>query len=117
MAQQFFTPALFTFLKDLKANNDREWFNENKQRFEDVVREPAKDFIAAFGDPLAKVTEHFVADTRTVGGSLFRIHRDTRFSRNRDAWTRHSFDCADGETGLGSLVFHSDGFAQERHER
>jgi uncharacterized protein (TIGR02453 family) len=89
MAQRYFTPALFTFIKDLKENNDREWFHENKARYEDVVREPAKDFIDAFATPLAKITEHFVADTRSVGGSLFRIHRDTRFSKDKTPYKTH----------------------------
>ncbi len=80
---RYFTPELFTFLKDLDANNDRVWFKANQQRYEDVVRQPALDFITDYGERLAKISDHFVADSRTVGGSLFRIQRDTRFSKDK----------------------------------
>lgn len=83
MASNYFTPELFRFLRDLKDNNDRVWFKENQQRFEDVVRQPALDFITDFAKPLQGISEHFVADSRTVGGSLFRIQRDTRFAKDK----------------------------------
>lgn len=83
MATRYFTPELFGFLKDLKDNNDRVWFKENQQRYEDAVRQPALDFITDFAEPLAGISEHFVADSRTVGGSLFRIQRDTRFAKDK----------------------------------
>lgn len=76
---RYFTPALFGFIRELKQNNDRPWFKENQARFDEVVREPALDFISDFGEPLLKVSKHFTADPRKVGGSLFRIQRDTRF--------------------------------------
>ena len=48
-----------------------------------MIREPALDFINDFAAPLAKISPNFVADSRTVGGSLFRIQRDTRFSKDK----------------------------------
>lgn len=78
-----FTPALFGFLKDLAANNNRDWFWANKDRYERDVRQPALEFITDFGPRLSSISEYFVADSRTVGGSLFRIHRDTRFSKDK----------------------------------
>ena len=83
MASRYFTPALFTFLKDLKVNNDRTWFKANQERYEESVRQPALDFITDYADRLAKISPHLVADARTVGGSLFRIQRDTRFSKDK----------------------------------
>ena len=83
MAGRHFSPGLFAFLRDLGANNDRDWFNANKDRYESVVRQPALDFITDFGERLDAISPHFVADARTVGGSLFRIHRDTRFSKDK----------------------------------
>ncbi len=80
---KYFSPELFTFLGDLAANNDRAWFAENKQRYEDHVRQPALDFITDMAERLDEVSPHFVADARTVGGSLFRIHRDTRFAKDK----------------------------------
>jgi uncharacterized protein (TIGR02453 family) len=83
MPRRYFTPETFTFLEDLAENNDREWFTANQDRYERRVREPALDFIADFAEPLASISEHFTADTRKAGGSLFRIQRDTRFSRDK----------------------------------
>jgi uncharacterized protein (TIGR02453 family) len=86
----YFTPATFAFLRDLSANNDREWFAANKNRYIEHVQEPALDFITAFAKPLAKVSPHFVADARVVGGSLFRIHRDTRFSKDKTPYKENT---------------------------
>ena len=83
MANPYFTTKTFRFLKDLAENNSREWFKANQARYEAEVREPALDFIASFANPLARISPHFVADTRKVGGSLFRIQRDTRFSSDK----------------------------------
>ncbi|MCI0425623.1 MAG: TIGR02453 family protein [Actinobacteria bacterium] len=79
----YFTPALFEFLKDLAANNDRAWFNDNKQRYLDYVQEPALAFITDFAPKLTLISPHLRADARVVGGSLFRIQRDTRFSPDK----------------------------------
>ena len=74
---------MFGFLNELAANNNREWFKANQDAYEEYVREPALDFINEFAEPLNGISEHFVADSRTVGGSLFRIQRDTRFSKDK----------------------------------
>ncbi len=83
MSQPFFNPDLFAYLNDLSDHNDRGWFNANKARYEASVRQPALDFITEFAAPLSTISPHFVADSRTVGGSLFRIQRDTRFSKDK----------------------------------
>ncbi len=83
MAKAHFSPALFSFLRDLEANNDREWFNANKERYVNDVQEPALDFITDFAEPLRRISPHFQANARTQGGSLFRIYRDTRFSKDK----------------------------------
>ena len=82
-ATRHFTPELFAFLRELAANNDREWFQANKERYETVVKEPAMGFIGDFGAPLSGISKHFVADPRPVGGSLLRIYRDTRFAKDK----------------------------------
>ena len=80
--QTFFGPELFSFLEDLRANNNREWFAANKHRYENHLLEPALAFIDAFAPRLAKISPHFRADARPSGGSLFRIYRDTRFAKD-----------------------------------
>ncbi len=77
------TPELFQFLRDLKQNNNREWFQANKERYEQQVREPLLQFIADFGVRLAEISPYYVADARKSGGSLFRIYRDIRFSPDK----------------------------------
>ena len=81
-----FSPELFEFLADLAANNDREWFAANKHRYEEHVLEPALAFIEAFAPRLEKISPHFRADARPSGGSLFRIYRDTRFSKDKSPY-------------------------------
>ena len=83
MAQSYFSPAVFTFLKDVAANNNRPWWEDNKERYVALIREPAKEFIEDFGPRLQAISEHFVADSRTNGGSLMRPYRDTRFSKDK----------------------------------
>ena len=78
-----FTKATFSFLDQLAAHNDREWFAANKPRYEALVREPALDLIAAMGPMLETFAPHFRADPRKMGGSLMRVYRDTRFSRDK----------------------------------
>jgi uncharacterized protein (TIGR02453 family) len=78
-----FGPDLFSFLADLRANNTREWFAANKHRYEAQLLEPALDFIEAFAPKLEQISPHFRADPRPSGGSLFRIYRDTRFSKDK----------------------------------
>ena len=77
---------LFEFLAELKVNNDREWFQANKARYEEQVKEPVLAFIAGFDERLRRLSPHFVADPRPVGGSLFRIYRDVRFSKDKSPY-------------------------------
>ena len=85
-----FTSATYAFLRDLSANNDREWFAANKGRYVDKVQEPALEFINDFGPRLARISPHFTADARIVGGSLFRIHRDTRFAKDKTPFKKNT---------------------------
>ncbi len=80
------TSDLFRFLEELKANNDRIWFKSNQARFEQTVREPLLAFIAAFEEPLTNISPSMLAIARKSGGSMFRIHRDTRFSKDKSPY-------------------------------
>ena len=83
MPTTYFSPATFKFLRDLARNNNRAWFAANKPRYEDVLRQPFLRLIADLQAPLAKISTHYRADPRAQGGSLFRIHRDTRFANDK----------------------------------
>ncbi len=80
------TSDLFRFLEELKAHNDRIWFKSNQARFEQTVREPLLAFIAAFEEPLANISPSMLAIAKKSGGSMFRIHRDTRFSKDKSPY-------------------------------
>ena len=86
----YFNDQTFEFLRELKVNNDRAWFEENKERYEGVVKEPFLDFIADAGKHLRRLTPHIVADPRPVGGSFFRIYRDVRFSKDKSPYKTHA---------------------------
>ncbi|GAB4249495.1 MAG: DUF2461 domain-containing protein [Acidobacteriota bacterium] len=83
-------PGLFEFFRELKSNNTREWFAANADRYERFVREPLLQFIREFAFRLASISPEFVADARKTGGSLFRIHRDTRFSKDKTPYKTHA---------------------------
>jgi uncharacterized protein (TIGR02453 family) len=79
----YFTPELCRFLIQLKQNNDREWFAANKSHYESSVRDPFLRFIADFEPLLKKISPHFIADSR---GSMMRIYRDIRFSKDKSPY-------------------------------
>ncbi len=82
-AFEHFEPSAFQFFEDLALNNTRAWFHENKQRYENDVADPVLAFVARCSLLLAGVSPHFEAVPKKHGGSLFRIYRDTRFSRDK----------------------------------
>ena len=85
-----FSPTFFEFLGELRDNNSREWFQDNKERYQAVVREPLLRFISDFSGPLQEISPFFVADPRPTGGSMFRIYRDVRFSKNKSPYKTHA---------------------------
>ena len=82
----YFALDLFQFLRDLKRNNDREWFQRNKDRYETGVRDPVLRFIAAAGPRIRGLSPYFVADASPSGGSMMRIYRDIRFSKDKSPY-------------------------------
>lgn len=86
----FFSRASFAFLRELRENNSREWFEANRDRYEKDLRAPAQRLIVAVGDRLDAVSPQLRADPRGNGGSLFRIHRDVRFSRDKSPYKTHA---------------------------
>ena len=68
-----FEPETLRFLTELAANNNREWFKENKARYEEQVLDVALRFIQSMQDPLHEIAPHFVALPTRVGGSLMRV--------------------------------------------
>jgi len=84
------TPELFRFLEELRKHNERDWFHRNKDRYLGQVRDPLLAFITAIAPKLRAISPHIVADARPSGGSLLRIYRDTRFSRDKAPYQTHA---------------------------
>lgn len=92
----YFSDKTFRFLRGLARNNEREWFLAHKPDYEAHVREPLQRLVTDLQPDLAEVSLHYRADPKTVGGSLYRIHRDIRFSRNKTPY----------KTWQGMRLFH-----------
>jgi uncharacterized protein (TIGR02453 family) len=90
MAFAGFPKDFFAFFRELKAHNDRTWFEDNKPRFRDSVQAPMSAFIEAMAPQVKKVSKHFTCDPRPNGGSMFRIYRDVRFSRDKRPYKEHA---------------------------
>ena len=84
-----FPKDLFKFLAELANNNNRDWFNDNKERYRNSVADPMCRFVAAMGPRLEKISKYYVADPRRHGGSMFRIYRDARFSKDKRPYKEH----------------------------
>lgn len=83
MSGRYFSKQTFAFLAALAENNERAWFEQHRQEYEDLVRSPALDFISDMSDEMPAISRHFLAQPSKVGGSLMRIQRDTRFSKDK----------------------------------
>ena len=81
--QNHFSPELFKFFRELKKHNDRDWFQKNKWRYEQFVRDPFLRFIEDFRPRLQAISPHFIANPKPSGGSLLRIYRDMRFRKGQ----------------------------------
>jgi uncharacterized protein (TIGR02453 family) len=88
-AQEFsgFLPAALTFFRRLARNNRREWFEANRAAYEAVVREPMRSLVEEMDVRLARFAPEMVGDPRR---SMFRIHRDVRFSRDKSPYKTHA---------------------------
>jgi uncharacterized protein (TIGR02453 family) len=86
---RYFDAELFAFLRELRSHNDRTWFAENKARYERSVKAPVLAFVEDARVPLRKLSKNLVADPRPVGGSMFRIYRDVRFSKDKSPYKTH----------------------------
>ena len=79
----YFSGETLRFLRDLSVNNDKLWFADNKQRYEQHVREPALAFISDMQSWIKMISPYYEAVPKKVGGSLMRVYRDVRFSADK----------------------------------
>jgi uncharacterized protein (TIGR02453 family) len=82
----FFTKDFIDFFVRLKENNDRDWFNANKSTYNKAVKEPFKAFVAHMIDVLKPEIPDLLI---TPKDAIFRIYRDTRFSKDKTPYKEH----------------------------
>lgn len=77
-----FPKETLTFLRALERNNDKAWFDAHRADYDAHWVAPAKAFVVAAGEALAEIASDIRAEPR-VNGSIFRINRDVRFSKDK----------------------------------
>ncbi len=82
----YFTKDFLKFIKDLSKNNNRDWFNANKSRYIEHVKEPFEAFIQVMIDEMQKLDRNVLITPRDA---IFRIYRDTRFSKDKTPYKNH----------------------------
>src|SRR5688572_6177410 len=103
-----FKPEAIQFLLDLAAHNDRAWFQPRKADFERLLKEPMEALVAALADRFAARDIPLRADPKR---SIFRIYRDTRFSKDKSPYKTNvgaSIPWVEGESGSDDVV-HGNG--------
>jgi uncharacterized protein (TIGR02453 family) len=97
-----FSPATLRFLRGLARNNRKPWFEAHRAEYEGEVRAPMLELIDAMDVRLARFAPEIVGDRKR---SMFRIHRDTRFSPDKSPYKTHAaswFYHRDGTHAVGS---------------
>ena len=89
MKGSYFSPQLFRYLEQLRRNNRRPWFEKHRAEFEEFARQPSLRFIADLQLRMRGISTWLVADPKPNGGSLFRIYRDVRFSKDKSPYKTH----------------------------
>jgi uncharacterized protein (TIGR02453 family) len=105
-----FPAASLTFLKGLRRHNRREWFEARREVYESAVRDPMRGFIEGVDIKLARLAPEVVGDPRK---SMFRIHRDVRFSKDKSpykTWASAWFYHRDAGKGVGQDAHGGAGF-------
>jgi len=101
-----FRPAALAFLRSLERHNDREWFERNRATYETELRAPLAALTEEIDVRLATLAPEIVGDPRR---SLFRIHRDVRFSADKSPYKTHVacwFHHVDAGRGVGAQTPH-----------
>jgi uncharacterized protein (TIGR02453 family) len=83
-----FNHKTLDFFSELRVNNDVDWFKRHKDEYERFVLEPARSFVEALGNRMQELAPGIIADPR-INQSLFRINRDTRFSKDKTPYKTH----------------------------
>lgn len=103
---QHFTEETFAFLFDLDVHNSKLWMDDNRDRYEQHVKQAMYGFVEAVAEPLhARVSRHLDPVPRIQGGSVFQIHRDTRFSDDKTPYKRNAGCWIGHDSGSGPGLY------------
>jgi uncharacterized protein (TIGR02453 family) len=81
-----FSPNALSFLRALKRNNRREWFQPRKEKYEALIKTPMLEFVACLNQELARFAPNYVTPPEKA---VYRIYRDTRFSPDKTPYKTH----------------------------
>lgn len=96
-----FSNQTVTFLRELSRHNAKPWFESNRARYEDFVRQPLRDLVEEMDVRLARIAPEIIGDVKR---SPFRIYRDIRFSADKSPYKTHAscwFFHRDGAHNVG----------------
>ncbi len=80
---KYFTTAFFKFFDELEKNNNKEWFDKNRERYENDVKAPFKKLVTDLSEELRKELPEL---NREIHKNIFRINRDIRFSKDKSPY-------------------------------
>jgi uncharacterized protein (TIGR02453 family) len=101
-----FGPKALPFFKALKFHQSREWFEANRETYETAVKGPMGDLVEDVAERLRQAKIPIKGDRKS---SIFRIHRDVRFSANKDPYKTHAgvvLTRSGAKNDPGLLYFH-----------
>ncbi|HWX53126.1 MAG TPA: DUF2461 domain-containing protein [Verrucomicrobiae bacterium] len=81
-----FSPDALAFLRSLKRNNRRDWFQPRKEQYETLIKTPMLEFVECLNHELACFAPGYVTPPQKA---VYRIYRDTRFSPNKTPYKTH----------------------------
>ncbi len=81
-----FSPDAISFLRALKRNNRREWFQPRKEKYEKLIKEPLLELVSCLNEEFARFAPEYITPPPKA---LYRIYRDTRFSKDKTPYKTH----------------------------
>jgi len=81
-----FSPEAISFLRALKRNNRREWFQPRKEKYEKLIKAPMLEFVGCLNEEFARFAPAYVTSPEKA---VYRIYRDTRFSPDKTPYKTH----------------------------
>jgi len=81
-----FSPEAISFLRALKRNNRREWFQPRKEKYEKLIKAPMLEFVGCLNEEFARFAPAYVTSPEKA---VYRIYRDTRFSSDKTPYKTH----------------------------